>query len=468
MSAAPAPGRDPFTADDLRRLEAAGIPLAEARRQAALLARPPARLRLERPCLVGDGIRRLDPAEAQRYAARGAEFLRRRRVAKFVPASGAATRMFQGLREALEAPPGAPPTPAAAAVLGAAHRLAFFGEWARALGMGEGTDGPGAEAVRERMARDWRGSLRALLDEPGLGYARLPKALLPFHRVQGRPRTALEEHWREAEALGVRVLDFTLSREHDAGFRALVEALQSLPEGLRPGGPAPSRGFQDPATDTLAGDGSGGLFRDDAGRLLLRPGGHGALLGNLQALADKAEAALLRNIDNIAHPRLWPGQLEARRILLGVLDEEMERGGDGPVRVAGMVPNTGEPGGGPFWVQGQPQPQIVESAQVDLRDPAQKAVFAAATHFNPVDMACGLVDGRGRPHDLARYADPDAVFLAAKTHAGRPLVALERPGLWNGSMAHWRSVFVELPLSTFHPVKTVADLLKDAHQEAAA
>jgi hypothetical protein len=230
-----------------------------------------------------------------------------------------------------------------------------------------------------------------------------------------------------------------------------------------------SYSFQDPASDTIAGDGQGAPFRDDEGRLVLRPGGHGALIKNLQALADGADLAVLKNIDNIAHPRTWATQLRWKRILLGLLDEACGSDWDRPVRVAGVVANTGEPGGGPFWVDGPEGPslQIVESAQMDLSEPSQAAAFKAATHFNPVDLVCRLTDPQGRPFALDDYIDPAAVFVSKKSHLGRPLLALERPGLWNGAMAHWKTVFVEVPLETFNPVKTVADLLKPAHQEQA-
>jgi hypothetical protein len=447
--------------EDLTQLERAGLGPAEALRQLGMLASPPPPLRLERPCVAGDGVRRLDAREAAAYEARGAALLGRLRVAKFVPASGAATRMFKDLLAALAEPADIPP-PAAAEALVSAERFAFFDAWKAALGARD------LKAVAMGLAKGrWRETLRALLEKPGLDYAGLPKAFLLFHRYGGRARSALEEHWREAAALGLARLHFTLSPEHDAGYHSLVAELRRLGDAGLPAAMDLSRSFQHASTDTLAGDGAGGLFRTDAGRLVLRPGGHGALIRNLESLAQGADVALLRNIDNIAHERLWDSQLRHRRILLGVLDEAVEAGGgDVPVRVAGVVPNTGEPGGGPFWVRGLDQPQIVESAQADLKDPAQKALFDASTHFNPVDMACRLTDAKGRPFELERFMDPTAVFLSSKSHQGRPLTALERPGLWNGAMAKWNTLFVELPLETFNPVKTVMDLLKPAHQEA--
>nr|HTB21560.1 DUF4301 family protein [bacterium] len=448
----------PFDAGDLAQLKDAGIGLEEARRQRALLASPPAPLLLERPCVVGDGIRRLDAREEADYEARGAALLTRQRVAKFVPASGAATRMFKDLLAALSGDAAFPP-PAAATVLESAQSFAFFEPWCLAL---EAADGKAFAMVLAKGR--WREALQALLKRPGLDYASLPKAFLLFHRHAGRARTALEEHWREAAALGLKRLHFTLSPEHDEEFQALTKALRGLGSQDLPADLDLSRSFQDPSTDTLAGDGAGGLFRTPEGRLVLRPGGHGALIHNLQALAQGTDVALLRNIDNIAHPRLWPRALRAKRILLGLLDEATQGSFEAPVRVVGVVPNTGEAGGGPFWVRGLPQAQIVESAQVS-GDPAQKGIFASSTHFNPVDMACRLTDAQGKPFDLARFMDPGAVFLSSKSHLGRPLTALERPGLWNGAMARWKTLFVEMPLETFNPVKTVADLLKPAHQE---
>ena len=445
---------------DRAQLLAQGIGEAEALRQLNLLAQPPAPVRLLRPCTVGDGILRLDAARQGDLEARGAALLGRARTAKFVPASGAATRLFKELLAALD---GADlPQGEAARALEQHARFAFGPAWQAALGVAD------ARAFAMALARGrWRDALRALLQSPGLGYADLPKAYLPFHTVEGRPRTALEEHWREAAALGLARLHFTLSPEHLDGYAALRTALGPwlAAEGLPAVGLEHS--MQNPATDTLAGDGQGGPFRDGQGRLVLRPGGHGALIANLQALAAGTDVVLLKNIDNIAHPRLWPGQLRWKRILCGLLEEACGEAWDRPVRVAGVVANTGEPGGGPFWVDGPrgATQQIVESAQMDLADRGQAAAFQAATHFNPVDLACRLTDPRGRPFPLDDYVDPGAVFVSKKSHLGRPLLALERPGLWNGGMARWRTVFVEVPLETFNPVKTVVDLLKDAHQE---
>jgi hypothetical protein len=264
---------------------------------------------------------------------------------------------------------------------------------------------------------------------------------------------------------------------------------------------------QHPATDTIAADPAGGPFRGPAGELVFRPAGHGALLRNLGELG--ADLVFLKNIDNVAVARLreptsrWSAALvalaaeyaaragalavrlhdaadaqaeeEARAFLRDALGETQPASSreellgllERPMRVCGMVRNTGEPGGGPFWVRGadgRVTRQVVESVQVDPASPEQLAILRSATHFNPVFLACSLRDRHGRPWDLDRFTDPDAVLVTRKSAFGRDLLALERPGLWNGAMARWNTIFVEVPLEVFNPVKTVLDLLRPEHQ----
>ena len=436
-----------FSSQDLQDLQTRGIAPSEAERQLGLFRAPPAPTRLEKAATVGGGILRLSAEEQLKYERLGLGLLSQGKVSKLVPASGAATRMFKDFLAALESSGGMPAGPVAAA-LTSVERFAFYEDWKRAAGC------ESDKAFAMTLATGhWRDTLRKLLQAPGLNYAGLPKALLAFHKVNGAARTALEEQLHEGLELGATHAHFTVSAEHRAGFESLLQAL-----GL----PLPtSLSEQSPSTDTLAAEADGSPFRDAQGRLVFRPGGHGALLHNLQDLANGGHSHLVvKNIDNIAHPKLWPQALRWKHILLGVLHELGPQ--DRPVRVAGVVPNTGEPGGGPFWVGGGLQ--IVESAQVDLKDAGQKAVFNASTHFNPVDLACRVTDANGKPFVLSEYRDPNAVFIAQKSHGGRPLQALELPGLWNGAMAHWKTVFVEVPLETFNPVKTVNDLLKNAHQ----
>ena len=225
---------------------------------------------------------------------------------------------------------------------------------------------------------------------------------------------------------------------------------------------------QEPATDTLAVDLDGRPVRGADGALLLRPGGHGALLGNLERCG--ADLVVIKNIDNIVPDRLKETTARWKKLLVGYLtqlQEAFKHHLQRPLRVCGVVPNQGQPGGGPFWVRGADgrlSVQIVESAQVDMADRAQRSLWQAATHFNPVDLACALCDPRGRPYALASYVDPRTAFVATKDHDGRPLRALEHPGLWNGAMADWYTVFVEVPAETFAPVKTVLDLLRPEHR----
>jgi hypothetical protein len=397
---------------DLEELRARGKDRGEAERQLAQVRNPPPPMFLERAATVGDGILALDSEEQAECEALGREAIAADRVTKFVPASGAATRMFEAL------------------AAGQAEALERFARERGQLNLGE----------------DWR------------PFASRPKALIPFHRYPDGARTAVEEHLEEARQLGLRRLHFTVSAEHRAAFEAL---LARQPPGL-----TVTFSEQKPSTDTLATDGQGRPLRDDAGRLVFRPGGHGALLENLADLG--ADLLLIKNIDNISHARLWAEQLRWKRILLGVVVREVRRAGssgsalDRPVRACGMVKNSGEPGGGPFWVRrpGGVDLQIVESAQVDGGDPEQKARFASSTHFNPVDIAAYL-----QGFDLRRFRDDGAAFVVRKSRDGQPLLALELPGLWNGSMADWRTVFVEVPPESFNPVKTVFDLLRPAHQE---
>jgi hypothetical protein len=396
-------------------------------------------------------------------------------------------------------------------------RLPFFDELA-AVCAARGT--PLSE-LRER--RDGRRLLRLLLGDDGLGLASRPKGLIPFHNYPEGSRTAAEEHlWEGAGSLadeeGVARYHFTVAPEARDRFAAeLAEATDRL---LRARGIVAEVGFsvQDPATDTLAITPDGEPFRNDDGSLLLRPSGHGALLANLAALP--ARRVLLKNVDNVQPERAHELVAHWQEVLGGLLvrlelaaDEHLDvifraEGDDAdeaaaaaaarflieelgfaaaagwadlgseerdrrlcdrlhrPLRVCGVVENRGEPGGGPFWVQrgsGETSAQIVERAEIG-DDPAQAEIFARATHFNPVQIAVGLRDGRDQPFDLRRYVDERAVFIARKSHAGRPLLALERPGLWNGAMAGWNTVFVEVPAETFAPVKTIFDLLRPEHQ----
>ncbi len=519
---------DAFDAADRARIEAHGLTVAEAARQLALLRTPPPPTVLDRPATAGDGIRVLDRAAEAACVAAHEPVAQAGRLLKFVPASGAASRMFKTLLWAREHPelasrPAAERLAAAGdaearallALVDALPRLAFYPELAAALAA------RGKDAAALAAGGAIGEILAVLLGRDGLDYAGRPKGLIPFHRYPDGSRTPVEEHLVEAaayvrDARGVCRLHFTVSPAHRAAFEAHVERVRGRYE--RRFGVRFEIGFsvQKPSTDTLAADAANRPFRTADGALLFRPGGHGALIVNLAELG--ADVVCIKNIDNVVPERLLPPTVHWKKVLIGLLatvqarifallraldageeraiddalawlEEELSvpvppaiRRADAavrrafamdrldrPLRVCGMVPNRGEPGGGPFWVRGRDgrtSLQIVETAQVDVTDPGQRAILAAATHFNPVDLVCGLRDWRGRPFDLARFVDPDAVFVAEKSHEGRVLKALEHPGLWNGGMAGWNTIFVEVPAITFNAVKTVGDLLRPEHQPA--
>jgi hypothetical protein len=438
------------------------------------------------------------------------------RVTKFVPASGAATRMFQALLAVYEqkAPVDNKNHHDVLQFASNIHRFAFYDDLQAFIGQ----HGCTIETLIRRG--QYAELLGYLLTPAGLNYANLPKALLQFHRYTDHCRTPLEEHLVEAAVYAqdrhqVARVHITVTPAHEEAVQAHIEAIRSRYECAGVTYDL-TLSVQSPATDTIAVDSDNNPFRDEQGHLLFRPGGHGALLANLQAL--EADIVFVKNIDNVVpdclkettyrYKRVLGGHLVAlqqqifsylERLTAGEADaallreiwtfarqqlaimppaglqhtpqhehvrfllERLNR----PLRVCGMVQNAGEPGGGPFWVQyadGSLSLQIVEASQVNTASPEQRAIFAASTHFNPVDLVCGVRDYRGRPFDLTQFVDPDTAFISQKTYAGRALKALELPGLWNGAMARWNTVFVEVPLSTFSPVKTVFDLLRPEHQ----
>ena len=358
-----------------------------------------------------------------------------------------------------------------------------------------------------------------LLESAGLNYGSLPKGLLKFHKYENGARTPLEEHLVEgalyaAGKSGEVNVHFTVSTEHRELFAKLVDekvAQYAAKYGIKYN---ISFSEQKPSTDTVAADMENKPFRDN-GKLLFRPGGHGALIENLNDL--DADIVFIKNIDNVVPDRLKADTVTYKKLLAGVLvtlqkqafeylqlldsghyrHDELEniirfvqqqlhcRKDDikdledadlviylrkklnRPMRVCGMVKNVGEPGGGPFLAynpDGSVSLQILESSQIDMNDPEKKAMFEKGTHFNPVDLVCAIRDYKGNKFNLVNYVDKATGFISYKSKGGKELKALELPGLWNGSMSDWSTVFVEVPLSTFNPVKTVNDLLRDQHQ----
>jgi len=470
-------------------------------------------LTLDRPATVGDGIVRVDGDEKERLVALHDEAARAGRCLKFVPASGAATRMFKDWHAALNRG-GFASREESDAFAESLPRYAFYGDLRGVLsraGLGEAMPGAGGAE---------RGILEFILNEKGLNYACKPKALLKFHRYGDAARTALEEHLVEAalyvkDGQGLCRVHVTVSEEHLEPVREWIGQVRGDYErrfGVRY---EIGLSVQSESTDTIAVDLDNRPFRARDGRLLFRPGGHGALLYNLRAI--EGDIVFIKNIDNVVPDRLKDTTVLHKKILGGclvalqqelfgrlralsdppagaaVVDEAARFASerltcllppgfegrpteerreilihalDRPLRVCGMVKNEGEPGGGPFWVRdpdGGCSLQIVEEVQVDKKKAGQADLWASSTHFNPVDLVCGVRDFRGRTFDLERFVAADQVFISVKSHEGRDIKALELPGLWNGSMARWHTVFVEVPVETFNPVKSVDDLLRPAH-----
>lgn len=517
-----------FTAADREQLAARGVALEEAERQLDRLSRPPRYVELIRPCTVGDGIERLGAEVRRDLLAAHATAVRAGRFLKFVPASGAATRMFADLHGYLEA----------------ANGGSAWDEIARRAANGERAGQTVVTLLREIRSfafhDDLEGTLRrrgqtldslaecgefepilhALLDAGGLDYSGMPKGLIKFHRYADGSRTAFEEHLVEAamyarDGAGLCRLHLTVAPAERARFEQVLER-----HGPRHAERLGARfevgySFQKPSTDTIAVDARGRLLRDEQGRLRFRPAGHGALIDNLDALG--ADLVFIKNIDNVQPDRAKGATVEWKSLLAGRLvhlqravhallerlahpaapDVALEAASrflrselsgsepagappspqcrraslidrlNRPIRVCGVVPATGEPGGGPFWVRagdGSAGVQIVESAQVDPDDEAQQHVWRSSTHFNPVDLVCAVRDPSGEPQALARFVDTEATIVTSKSEGGREIKVLERPGLWNGAMAGWNTAFVEVPLDTFTPVKTVLDLLRPEHQ----
>ena len=438
-----------------------------------------------------------------------------KKIVKFVPASGAASRMFKNLFEFLGADYDVPTTSFEKKFFDHIHSFAFYNDLNAAC-----LDNTGKDIEALLSEHNYKAVVANLLESAGLNYGSLPKGLLKFHRYADGVRTPLEEHLVEgalyaAGKTGEVNVHFTVSTEHRALFEKLVAAKAAEYEAKYGTTYHISFSEQKPSTDTVAADMENKPFRDKDGKLLFRPGGHGALIENLNDL--DADVVFIKNIDNVVPDRLKGDTVTYKKLLAGVLvtlqakafdylrlldgghysHDQLEeiirfvqrdlrcRRADlkqledadlviylrkklnRPMRVCGMVKNVGEPGGGPFLAfnpDGTVSLQILESSQIDMKDPEKKAMFEQGTHFNPVDLVCAVRDYKGNKFNLLNYVDKATGFISYKSKGGKELKALELPGLWNGSMSDWYTVFVEVPLSTFNPVKTVNDLLREQHQ----
>ncbi|MGM0452989.1 MAG: DUF4301 family protein [Thermodesulfobacteriota bacterium] len=520
-------GRLELSQQDIKQIKNHGLTEARVEEQVALFEKGAPYANLDRACTIGDGIRQFDAETVDRLINTFEQRGRSREMVKFVPASGAATRMFKALlkiyhqhsqigRDTL-AEMAEKHGAEYADVLEFIDRLDSFAFY-DALRKQMETGGHNIESLRK--SGDLRHILAYVLTEKGLDYGQKPKGLIQFHRYPDGARTAFEEHLVEAadyvrDAGGKCRLHFTVSPEHENRFRSLLTQTGPAYESAHSAEFDVAFSRQHPATDTIAVDMENRPFRDQNGRLVFRPGGHGALIENINNLG--ADIVFIKNVDNVVPDRLKAETYLWKKVLAGCLleleeqirghlrqletdDHGLDLGAaeafvenelgvrlppevksatlekkrrylidrlDRPLRVCGMVPSSGEPGGGPFWVKdpdGSESIQIVENAQVDPASEKQQAIVRELTHFNPVDIVCSLRNERGQPYDLRRFVDGSAVFISHKSKDGRDLKALEHPGLWNGGMAFWNTVFVEVPLITFNPVKTVNDLLRDVHQ----
>ncbi len=473
-------------------------------------------LRLKSAAAAGNGIivpggeeRSGYIAEWKRYAGEG-----NKRVVKFVPASGAASRMFKDLFAFMDAPCDVPSTGFEKRFFASVGSFAFFNDLDKACLKNCGA------GVGELMKKNaYKAVVRNLLTAEGLGYGQLPKGLLLFHNYADGGRTPLEEHLVEAvlyaQAGGEANVHFTVSHSHLELFKARVKTVEnkySSEYGVKYN---ISFSEQKPSTDTIAANPDNTPFRNEDGSMLFRPGGHGALIAHLNDI--DADIVFIKNIDNVVPDRLKGDTAEYKQLLAGVLVtmqkkafaylELLEKGHYNhnkleemirflqrdlfcrkydikdledaelviylkqklyrPMRGCGMVRNAGEPGGGPFIAynrDGTVSLQILESNQIDMGNEDYVQMFEEGTHFNPVDLVCAVKNYKGERFDLMKYVDPLTGFISKKSKNGRELKALELPGLWNGAMSDWNTVFVEVPLSTFNPVKTVNDLLREEHQ----
>ena len=510
-----------FSPMDLQQLQEKGISKEKVLDQIEIFKEGIPFVRLEKAAIVSDGITKLTKAREKKLVVKFEELKRVLSLLKFVPASGAASRMFKSLFNFLEHyDPGSESVDAYVERLNDIDLKTFFKQIKKF---------PFYEIVQKRI-KNKAGSgndikylfVSEMLREDCLNYGFYPKGLLPFHNYGKYTATPFEEHLKEASAYASvnnkAKLHFTISEQHHAFFN----------EEFKTAGPRVSKATktefevtysnQKAYTDTIAVTLENEPFKKDDGSVLFRPGGHGALIENLNE--QNADIIFIKNIDNVVVPK-HEAELEiSKKVLAGLLLEvqqkafayadQLDRNDitgeqlheiktflendlnvrfldsfssfsiseqleilkdkiNRPIRVCGMVKNEGEPGGGPFWIRDAHDHislQIVESAQIDNSDEGQITILKNSTHFNPVDIVCGVRNFRGEKYNLLNFVDTKQGFITLKTQDGKDLKALELPGLWNGAMAFWNTLFVEVPLLTFNPVKTVNDLLKPAHQLA--
>lgn len=506
-----------MTIQDKAQLKAKGISELQIAGQLSSFKQGFPYLKLYAAASTDNGVLLPDAEAEQKYLTAWDNYTQStaHRILKFVPASGAASRMFKDLFAFLDADYHVPTSDFEKIFFAHITSFAFFVDL--------------NEACKRLYSKDidmllketkYKEVVAALLHKEGLNYGALPKGLLKFHRYDSTARTPLEEHLVEGALYARNAknevnIHFTISHDHRQLFEALVA--KKAGEYEKKFGVIYHISFseQKPSTDTIAVDMENKPFRTDDGKLLFRPGGHGALIENLNDL--DANVIFIKNIDNVVPDRLKDPTIKYKKLISGVLvtlqakmfeylklidsgkytneqvieivkfvqrdlccrNPEIKNMEDGdlilylkkklnrPLRVCGMVKNVGEPGGGPFLVynsDGSYSMQILESSQIDKKDAKAMEMFTKGTHFNPVDLVCAVKDYKGEKFDLTKFVDKSTGFISQKSKNGRDLKALELPGLWNGAMSNWNTIFVEVPLETFNPVKTVNDLLREQHQ----
>jgi len=504
-----------FNSSDLTLLEQKGIQISQIEEQLEYFKKGFPYLSIIASASVEKGIMRICEEEQVQYLNEWEVYREQnKQILKFVPASGAASRMFKDLFEFLDASYDAPQTSFEKKFFDEIEHFAFFSSLNNICIKNENKD------VKQLIsAGNYKAVVSNLLQSKGLNYGSLPKGLLEFHHYQEGSRTAMEEHLAEGAMYasnkeGMTNLHFTVSPEHRAFFENLVK--RKKPHYEKRFGVKYDISFseQKSSTDTLAVDEKNNPFRENE-QMLFRPGGHGALIQNLDDL--NADVVFIKNIDNVVPDNFKQATVQYKQLIAGVLvktqrkifkylrliesgkythdqllemlqflqtelcikNPETKMLEDGelvlyiksklnrPLRVCGMVKNEGEPGGGPFLTvneDGTISLQILESSQIDLKDPAKKELFDKGTHFNPVDLVCAIKNHHGEKYQLSQYIDKNTGFISNKSKNGKDLKALELPGLWNGAMSDWNTIFVEVTIETFNPVKAVNDLLRPEHQ----
>ena len=512
-----------FTDADFEQIKAHGISLDKIEGELLLFQNGIPNIYLEKPATINDGILKLSSDEFEKYALFFDNKKSNFKLKKFVPASGAATRMFKFLNEFLiEFSPGTETVNAyinrkkdknLPVFLAGIEKFPFYEEVKSQVK--QIVDNYYSLESHEKSYH----FIKTMLAADYFDFANKPKGVLNFHKYDTHIATPVEEHLNEcayyASSKAVSHLHFTVSENHEELFQKIVCEVKEQIENKAGITLHIRYSYQDKSTDTIAVTMQNKPFRNEKNELVFRPGGHGALINNLNNL--NADVVFIKNIDNIIQNHIEQTTLY-KKALAGLLIDLQDRifniliaidnkkinnnfikevfdfmsqdlniivhedffkftlenqiefikqKLNRPIRVCGMVKNEGEPGGGPFWVKsgkGTISLQIVESSQVDINNPAQAKILSKATHFNPVDLVCGIKNYKGEKFNLLKFVDNSTGFIVHKNNKGKELKAYELPGLWNGAMAKWITVFVEVPLVTFNPVKTVNDLLKPAHQ----